>query len=256
MGDTSSNNYDLSPDQQFWWQLLEPTLSSALAYAGQYTPEEQQSHMEWYATQVTPIFGPRPSKENPDPNPMTHDSSPCHLSINWCSKGKPTVRSGMTRAHDVFNSHTFVEELQPAIKTSYQPNQALFDALGKTLFLTDPQEIAKVKSVVPPELHSRIPNIAIAWDLVGAKRKLKLYVNPQAKKLATGKSGNEIVISSIRALAEDGYHYKEATDLLERYVMELNSEELELIIVGLDAADPSLPTTRLKVCHSFGPFDP
>ncbi|KAI6259638.1 hypothetical protein MCOR19_003993 [Pyricularia oryzae] len=241
-----ASKYNLSPDQQYWWQFVEPSLSSMLEYAGQYTPEEQDSHMEWYATQVTPIFGIQPSEEAPDPNPFTHDSSPCHISINWCSKGKPTVRSGMTRPHDVFNSQAFVDELQPAMETSDQPDRAIFDGLAKSLFLKDPQEIAKVKAVVPPHLHTRIPNIGIAWDLVGAKRKLKLYHNPQAKKLATSRTGNDIVVSSIRALANDGYNYNEAMDVLERYVTELNPEKLELIIIGMDAAEPALPTTRIK----------
>ncbi|KAI6510634.1 hypothetical protein MCOR13_001076 [Pyricularia oryzae] len=241
-----ASKYNLSPDQQYWWQFVEPSLSSMLEYAGQYTPEEQDSHMEWYATQVTPIFGIQPSEEAPDPNPFTHDSSPCHISINWCSKGKPTVRSGMTRPHDVFNSQAFVDELQPAMETSDQPDRAIFDGLAKSLFLKDPQEIAKVKAVVPPHLHTRIPNIGIAWDLVGAKRKLKLYHNPQAKKLATSRTGNDIVVSSIRALANDGYNYNEAMDVLERYVTELNPEKLELIIIGMDAAEPTLPTTRIK----------
>ncbi|KAI7913380.1 hypothetical protein M0657_010052 [Pyricularia oryzae] len=241
-----ASKYNLSPDQQYWWQFVEPSLSSMLEYAGQYTPEEQDSHLEWYATQVTPIFGIQPSEETPDPNPFTHDSSPCHISINWCSKGKPTVRSGMTRPHDVFNSQAFVDELQPAMETSDQPDRAIFDGLAKSLFLKDPQEIAKVKAVVPPHLHTRIPNIGIAWDLVGAKRKLKLYHNPQAKKLATSRTGNDIIVSSIRALANDGYNYNEAMDVLERYVTELNPEKLELIIIGMDAAEPTLPTTRIK----------
>ncbi|KAK1589822.1 tryptophan dimethylallyltransferase-domain-containing protein [Colletotrichum navitas] len=245
MGGISSGSYNLNPDQQYWWRFVEPALSSMLAYAGRYTLEEQESHKAWYATQVTPIFGPRPSEGNPDPI-FTHDSSPCHISINWCSKTKPTVRSGMTRPHDVFNSQAFVDELRTAIETSHEPDLTLFDALAKSLFVHDPQEVAKVKAVVPLHLHTLIPNIAIAWDLVGPIKKLKLYHNPQAKKLATGRTGNEIVISSIRALAKDGYDFTEAMDILERYVMKLNAEQLELIIIGLDAADPNLPTTRVK----------
>ncbi|TLD05220.1 uncharacterized protein PgNI_09998 [Pyricularia grisea] len=91
-----ASKYNLNPDQEYWWQFVEPSLSSMMEHAGQYTPEEQESHKTWYATQVTPIFGGQPSEETPDPNPFTHDSSPCHISINWCSEGKPTVRSGMT----------------------------------------------------------------------------------------------------------------------------------------------------------------
>ncbi|KAG8169454.1 hypothetical protein KVR01_000199 [Diaporthe batatas] len=242
----SSINNELTSDQQYWWQLVEPALSRLLAYTGRYTAEEQESHKRWYATKVTSIFGPRATTENPDLNLFTHDSGPCHISVNWSAKRKPVVRSGMTRPHDVFNSSSFVDELQPMISTSHAADQTVFDALGEDLFLKDPEEISKVKAAVPPELHSRIPNIAIAWDLDGAKRKLKLYVNPQGKKLATGRSGNDIVISSIRRLDRCGCDFKSSMNLVERYVTELNPEKLDLIIIGMDAADPSLPNTRIK----------
>lgn len=78
------------------------------------------------------------------------------------------------------------------------------NVIGEKLLFKDAEEIQRVRTAVPPQFHSLIPSIAKTWNLYGAKGKLKLCHNLQAKKLAQGKSDNNIVMCCMRDLEKHG----------------------------------------------------
>ncbi|CCF47009.1 TdiB protein [Colletotrichum higginsianum] len=105
--------------------------------------------------------------------------------------------------------------------------------------------LKRAQTELPPPLdHALTFNMAL--DLSGATRKMKAYMFPMAKNLATGRhrDARDAGFDAIRNLKPHGDKLVPAVDFLDRY-WDTCPERLILDMIGMDCIDPS--KARIKI---------
>lgn len=246
---------DLNVDQQFWWKICKPAISGLIDHAGTYTPEEKDSHLRFFAENVTGWLGPRPApSKDSDASPLDV-ASPVEASINFSDKGKPIMRFqfeplGMTK-------HTKTDPLGLAgLRCLLNSLEKQFEGTDidlqwtnhfiQTLIPTKSEDIAlvKVKEIELPYPLDHAITFNVAFDLDGPKRKMKNYFFPMAKNLSTGKTCEAITFDAIRSLVPGGPKLEPAANFLEEY-FKVCPDVMSTFMVGLDCTDPS--KARIKM---------
>ncbi|OHW95850.1 aromatic prenyltransferase [Colletotrichum incanum] len=123
------------------------------------------------------------------------------------------------------------------------------DQFIEDLFPNNEAEVAlalkRAQLELPPPLdHPLTFNMAL--DLSGATRKMKAYMFPMAKNLATGRhrDARDAGFDAIRKLKPYGDKLAPAVDFLDRY-WDTCPEKLTLDMIGIDCVDPS--KARIKI---------
>lgn len=234
-GDSSAPPAPSVSDDVYWSAQYLPVLSSLLKNAGSYTPEEQTSHLRFIESHVIPNIGPQPTIPDPIYVVSHFGSSTFEASINLNDKGKPCVRFTF-EPHGPLASNTAegypykqVLDLSRAI----QADLGWFHKIASEFFILNEQDIATVKTMMPPNL-ARVPQYYVALDLNGGKRQMKVYFCPLIKQMVTGENSDEASFNVLNRL-DPGFAapLKAISDFRAE-----SKEPLAIQMIGIDCVTP------------------
>nr|QPI71219.1 Aromatic prenyltransferases [Ovatospora brasiliensis]WNZ75140.1 MollF [Ovatospora sp.] len=252
--DEKPNALDLQlQDTAYWNQHSTEVLASLLASSGSYTPSEIDSHIDFVQRNVIPCLGPEPARAHAPTYYLAPAPSPFEPSLNFtdASGPNPAVRftfellgpNGCSPS-DPVAAHAATQLLPRLAAVTPGTDMRWVNAFAPALLLTD-QEAADLKDKLPPWLK-RVPQCAVAYDLDGGERAMKVYFYPMVKHIATGKRSEELVFDVIRRLEPLGPKFGPALDVLEDYLRGAD-EAAPIKVLGIDAVDPEVTKARLKV---------
>ncbi|KUL83705.1 hypothetical protein ZTR_07517 [Talaromyces verruculosus] len=251
----SESTYNLKSYQKFWLKICQPAIAGLMNHAGTYSADEKENNLRFVEEYVTAWLGPQPASGlNKDSSPLDV-ASPLEASINFSANGKTIVRFQFEPLGATVGMHTSADPFgQTKVRTmlSQIENQlASVDMRWATQFIEaffprDPAEVARVRdketSLPFPLDHALTFNVA--FDLDGARKRMKTYFFPMAKSFATGRTGESLVFNNIKKLDPCGADLTPPVNFLEDF-FNTYPDPLTIDMVGLDCADPS--TARIKV---------
>lgn len=252
--------YNMSADAQFWFKICKPALSGLIDYAGTYSAEEKQNHLRFFAERIAPWIGPRPAgplnDDAEDANPFDA-ATPVEMSINFTSKRKTMVRFQLEPTGATTGPHTVSED--PLGKQKLRELLASTEDIPgvdlrwasqflEALIPSDPEELSRVDKAIKegrlPYPLTRFNSLQIAFDLDGAKKKMKVYFNPMGKQFATGRTNLALTFDTIRSLKPYAADLEPSVSALENYWATC-PDTIDVLMTGIDAADPS--GSRIKL---------
>ncbi|KEY72236.1 hypothetical protein S7711_00235 [Stachybotrys chartarum IBT 7711] len=238
-------------DETYWNEHCTQVLAKLLSVSGGYSVGAQATHIDFVGRHVVPCLGPEPSRAHA-PYFLAPAPSPFEPSLNFTDKSPdPAVRftfellgpDGCSKA-DPVAAAAAMQLLPKMAALTPGADMRWVNTFAPALLLTS-AEAELVKTRLPPWLK-RVPQCAVAFDLDGNNRVMKVYFYPMVKHLATGKSSQELVFDVIRRLEPGGPAFGPALDLLEDYLQ--NADDAAPIkVLGIDAVDSEVTKARLKV---------
>ncbi|KAJ4387220.1 hypothetical protein N0V93_007809 [Gnomoniopsis smithogilvyi] len=245
--------------QELWWRVCQPAIAGLLDHAGTYTAQEKKDQLAFFKTHVAPWLGLQPLSDGGSAVNPIDAVSPLEASLNFTSSTDPIVRYQYEPLRATRENYAIPENKfgQPAVRemlSRIQPEIKDVD-LGwaeqfiEALFPGNEEEMAQVlersEAELPPPLdHALTFNMAL--DLWGSARRMKAYMFPMAKNLATGRhrDARDAGLDAIRNLRPYGERLAPAVDFLDGY-WDSCPEKLTLDMIGMDCIDPS--KARIKI---------
>nr|ABZ80611.1 4-dimethylallyl tryptophan synthase [Malbranchea aurantiaca]ABZ80612.1 4-dimethylallyl tryptophan synthase [synthetic construct] len=218
---TLSDVFEFSnDDQKLWWHSTAPMFAEMLQSAN-YDAHAQYRHLAIYKKHVIPFLGVYPTNDRDRwLSILTCYGTPFELSLN-CNDSvvrytfEPINAATGTEA-DPFNTHAIWESLQrlkavqPAISLDY------FNHFKRDLTINS-QEAAYLHENNLAEGQIWTQN-KLALDLKGGEFMVKAYIYPALKAIATGKSIQELMFSSVRDLTKGQANISSSLGMLEDYL--------------------------------------
>lgn len=205
-------------DYAFWREQCLPSFSSLLRSTGSYTPEQTESHINFFKEHVIPHIGPRPTSGGA--YLMAHTGSVLENSINFSDTSDPVIR--------------FI--FQPmgikGIPEATNADVGWFHQTSTTFCLTEP-EMALIKEKVPS--LSSIPQFLIGFDLDKEDRTLKAYYCPLYKSIIDGSDTDQMIYDLVRRLTR-GEKLVPALEKLEKFRRDEPQRAVDCI--GIDCIRP------------------
>ncbi|KAI1840691.1 hypothetical protein JX266_013098 [Neoarthrinium moseri] len=253
---------------ELWWSVCKPAIAGLLDSAGTYTEDEKVSQLAFFRHHVVPWLGPQPLSDGIHAVNPIDAISPVEASINFTANGKPIVRYqyeplSATRQHQDAKerlgqehvrqmlSQIEVELNKPDLRWAHQFIEQLFPKNEDETALA----LIRAKSELPPPLdHALTFNMAL--DLDGAQRKMKAYMFPMAKNLATNRhrDARDAGFDAIRNLRPNGDRLAPSLDFLDSY-WDTCPEHLTLDMIGMDCIDPCKARVKIyahtTTCNSW-----
>jgi len=254
--DTLSLIFDFpNEDQRLWWHSTAPMFEAMLQTAG-HSINNQYRHMGIYKKLVIPFLGVYPV-DNKDRwlSILTRYGIPFELSLN-CSNSVvrytyEPINDSCGTLKDPFNIQPIWNSLHQLQQIQSGINLEWLEYFKRELTL-DMAESAYVheNNLGGDEIKTQNK---LALDLKDDQFSLKVYIYPELKSLATGKSMHELVFGSVRKLSLQYSGIRAALERLEAYVVSRNSrggngEESSLLrprLLSCDLVDPA--RSRVKI---------
>lgn len=225
----------------FWTKHTRPVLSSLLSSVGEYTDEEQDSHLEFLEKYIIPTMGraPEPSRAR---SFLTPNGSPFETSLNTTDSGKSYVRFCY---EPVFpGSDGVTEDPIPAIAEAVGADLRWFNQFAAHFYPSEEDEVILKEKL--PQDGMRIPKVFLAFDLVGGKRSMKAYFYPVMKYMTTKLNCDRASLDLIRRLDPCGPLFEAPLKLIEKYQTLLYGDPPLSGVVGIDCVTPE-EGARVKV---------
>lgn len=234
------------PDAQareFWLQYALRPFTAFLKNAKVYTPEQQESHLQFIREVVIPRIGPKPGVDSL----WTYHGSPIEFSINLTDKAEPFVRFVFDPVGGEIGDGTeplprdLLFAHMPGLVEAVGADMTWFEQIKEWLFLTK-EEVPAVREQWAA--FGRVPQLFFAIDLHGGEKSMKAYMFPTSKSHATKSDSVDLVFDNVRRLQPYGESFGPALDAMKDYFGR-SLEPLELDCLALDCVDPK--EARVKI---------
>lgn len=245
-------------DAVFWSQICRPALSGMLDFAGTYSPEEKENHLQFLTQRVCPWIGPRAVHSSADAASPYEASTPVEMSVNFSHNRKPIVRFQLEPTIATKGPHTASEEplvldaLSKVLDTAGTLPGVELDWVRQLLRSMVPGEQADIanlnKAVRGGQLPSpldHVTHLQLAFDLdLDGRRKMKVYFNPMGMQLASGRAIRDVAFDAITKLEPHGADLARPLRVVGDF-MAASPDAMEVLMTGVDAADPA--ASRIKL---------
>ncbi|KAF5667258.1 tryptophan dimethylallyltransferase 2 [Fusarium heterosporum] len=225
----------------FWANHTRPVLTSLLKSVGDYTPEQQASHMEFLDKYIIPTMGRAPEKGLAR-SLLTPNGSPFETSLNISDSGKSYVRFCY---EPVFpGSDGVTENPIPKIAEKVGADLHWFNQFADEFFPSE--EDAAILAEQMPKDTIRIPKVFLAFDLKEDKRTMKAYFYPAIKYMTSKKNSDRAGFDLIRRLHPLGPSFGPALNVIEAYQKKLYQDPPLTVVIGIDCISPE-EGARIKI---------
>lgn len=225
----------------FWTKHTKPVLTSLLKSVGDYTPEQQASHLEFLDKYIIPSMGRAPEKQRAR-SLLTPNGSPFETSLNNSDTGKSYVRFCY---EPVFpGSDGVTENPIPRIAEKTGADLRWFNQFADAFYPN--KQDATVLAEQMPKDTIRIPKVFLAFDLKEDKQTMKAYFYPVIKWMTSKQNSDRAGFDLIRGLDPLGPAFGPALDMIERYQSKLFQEPPLTVVIGIDCVSPE-EGARVKI---------
>ncbi|SPJ75972.1 uncharacterized protein FTOL_05703 [Fusarium torulosum] len=225
----------------FWTNHTKPVLTSLLNSVGDYTPEQQASHLDFLDNYIIPTMGRAPVKSRAR-SLLTPNGSPFETSLNNSDSGKSYVRFCY---EPVFpGSDGVTENPIPRIAERVGADLHWFSQFANEFFPSE--EDAAVLAEKMPKDTIRIPKVFLAFDLKEDKQTMKAYFYPVIKYMTSKKNSDRAGFDLIRRLEPLGTSFGPALDIIEGYQKKLYQDPPLTVVIGIDCVSPEAGA-RVKI---------
>ncbi|KAF4456168.1 Tryptophan dimethylallyltransferase 2 [Fusarium austroafricanum] len=225
----------------FWTKHTKPVLASLLKSVGEYTPEQQASHLKFLDNYIIPSMGhaPEPSRAR---SLLTPNGSPFETSLNTSDSGKSYVRFCY---EPVFpGSDDVTEDPIPRIAEKTGADLRWFNQFTAEFYPSE--DDARILAEKMPKDTIRIPKVFLAFDLKEDKQTMKAYFYPVIKWMTSKQNSDRAGFDLIRRLDPLGPAFGPALDMIERYQKKLYQEPPLTVVIGIDCMSPA-EGARVKI---------
>jgi DMATS type aromatic prenyltransferase len=212
----SASNEDIT----FWSDHCLPVFSSLLSSTGSYTPEQQESHVNFFKQHIILGIGPKPVSGAA--YLLAHTGSIIETSINFTDAGKPIIRFIFQPLH--------IEGIPQAIGA----DMTWYHQFA-SVFIASKEEKTILKAKLPPQL-ARIPDCLLGFDLHPEKRSMKAYFAPLYKHILSGENTDHVIFDLLKRLEPLGERFVPALAKLEEF--RAAEPQRNIDVVGIDCIKP------------------
>ncbi|KAJ4253845.1 hypothetical protein NW762_010240 [Fusarium torreyae] len=225
----------------FWTNHTKPVLTSLLRSVGNYTPEQQASHLKFLDDYIIPSMGHAPDKSRAR-SLLTPNGSPFETSLNCCDGGKSYVRFCY---EPVFpGSDGVTENPIPKIAEAVGADLRWFNQFADEFFPSE--EDAVILAEKMPKDTIRIPKVFLAFDLKEDTRSMKAYFYPVIKWMTSKQNSDRAGFNLIRRLEPLGPSFGPALKVIEDYQKKLYQDPPLTVVIGIDCVSPE-EGARVKI---------
>ncbi|RBQ79419.1 hypothetical protein FVER14953_12218 [Fusarium verticillioides] len=225
----------------FWTKHTKPVLASLLKSVGDYTPEQQDAHLEFLDNYIIPTMGHAPEKDRAR-SLLTPNGSPFETSLNNSDSGKSYVRFCY---EPVFPGSDGVTE-DPILIIAEKTGADLrwFNQFAAEFYPSG--EDAVILAEKMPKDTIRIPKVFLAFDLKEDNQTMKAYFYPVIKWMTAKKNSDSAGFDLIRRLDPLGPSFGPAIDMIEKYQTKLYQDPPLTVVIGIDCISPE-EGARVKI---------
>nr|AAZ29613.1 putative dimethyl-allyl-tryptophan-synthase [Clavicipitaceae sp. US2005a]AEV21221.1 dimethylallyl tryptophan synthase [Periglandula ipomoeae] len=223
--DTLSLIFDFPDDEQrLWWHSTAPMFAAMLQTAG-HNVHDQYRHLGIYKKNIIPFLGVYPTEgKGRWLSILTRYGIPFELSLN-CSNSivrytYEPINEATGTDKDPYNTLAILESLQKLVQIQSGIDLEWFNYFKHELTLNG-TESAYLRSNDLVNCQIKTQN-KLALDLKGNQFALKVYIYPELKSTATGKSIHELIFGSVRKLSLEHPSIQPAFQVLDDYVASRN----------------------------------
>ncbi|KAM0547282.1 hypothetical protein ACHAPJ_010417 [Fusarium lateritium] len=225
----------------FWTNHTKPVLTSLLKFVGNYTPEQQASHLKFLDDYIIPSMGRAPEKSRAR-SLLTPNGSPFEASLNCSDSGKSYVRFCY---EPVFpGSDGVTENPIPKIAEAVGADLRWFNQFADEFFPSEEDTVILAEKM--PKDTIRIPKVFLAFDLKEDTRSMKAYFYPVIKWMASKQKSDRASFGLIRRLEPLGPSFEPALKVIEGYQKKLYQDPPLTVVIGIDCVSPE-EGARVKI---------
>ncbi|KAF5027512.1 hypothetical protein F66182_383 [Fusarium sp. NRRL 66182] len=225
----------------FWRNHTKPVLSSLLKSVGNYTPEQQASHLDFLDNHIIPSMGHAPEQSRAR-SLLTPNGSPFETSLNTSDNGRSYVRFCY---EPVFpGSEGVTEDPIPKLAAEVGADLRWFNQFAAEFFPSEQDDAIMVDKM--PKDTIRIPKVFLAFDLQEETRSMKAYFYPIIKYMTSKKNSDRAGFDLIRRLDPLGPSFGPALDAIEDYQKLLYQDPPLTVVIGIDCIAPE-EGARVKI---------
>nr|Q6X1E1.1 RecName: Full=Tryptophan dimethylallyltransferase; AltName: Full=4-dimethylallyltryptophan synthase; AltName: Full=All-trans-hexaprenyl-diphosphate synthase; AltName: Full=L-tryptophan dimethylallyl transferase; Short=DMATS [Balansia obtecta]AAP92451.1 dimethylallyltryptophan synthase [Balansia obtecta] len=240
--------------QRLWWHSTAPMLAEMLQTC-EYSVHNQYQQLGIFKKHIIPYLGVYPTKSKERwLSILTRYGIPFELSLN-CSDSVvrytyEPINEATGTEKDPYNTLAILDSAQELIRIQAGIDLEWFTYFKDELTVNMTEsEYLRSNGLVNCQIKTQNK---LALDLKGDQFTLKVYMYPELKSVATGKSLHELIFGSVRRLSLKYNSIRAPLDMLDDYVtsrnMGANGEEhlpLEPRLLSCDLMDPH--KSRVKI---------
>nr|AFO67567.1 dimethylallyl tryptophan synthase [Epichloe inebrians] len=223
--DTLSLIFDfINDEQRLWWHSTAPMFAAMLETAGHHV-HDQYRHLGIFKKHIIPFLGVYPTKGKKRwLSVLTRYGIPFELSLN-CSDSivrytYEPINGATGTDEDPYNTLAILESVQELVQIQSGIDLEWFSYFKHELTLNQ-TESATLRSNNLVDCQIKTQN-KIALDLKGNQFALKVYIYPELKATATGKSIRDLIFGSVRKLSLGHTSIQPAFQALDDYITSRN----------------------------------
>ncbi|KAB8076481.1 aromatic prenyltransferase [Aspergillus leporis] len=245
-------------DQHQWWHQAGPTLSTFLQNASYPIPQQYQ-YLLLLHQHIIPFLGPYPSAQRPAlyKAPIGGIGT-LEFSQNF-TKDRNTIRMGFEPVHytattgeDPCNRLIMNEALTRLKRLDPNVNLSIYHTLVVDLTVSD-TEVAILKQNGSLTKQPTKSQHVLAIDMRDGEMLVKMYLYPQLKGLARGRSVSDLIFSALGKVAWGQLGQSGCLSVLEAFTGEVNPATTPVTFLSCDLLEPAL--ARFKVYIAEFQFD-
>ncbi|KAF9776785.1 hypothetical protein IL306_004981 [Fusarium sp. DS 682] len=226
---------------KFWTKHTKPVLTSLLKSVGDYTPDQQATHLEFLDNYIIPTMGHAPEKDRAR-SLLTPNGSPFETSLNNSDSGKSYVRFCY---EPVFpGSDGVTEDPIPRIAEKTGADLRWFNQFAAEFYPSEKDAVILAEQM--PKDTIRIPKVFLAFDLKEDKQTMKAYFYPVIQWMTSKQNSDRAGFDLIRRLDPLGPSFGPAIDMIERYQSKLYQDPPLTVVIGIDCVCPE-EGARVKI---------